>query len=85
MNWPTIAAPLAGRVMGSTDNNFVVAEWRDPGALRGRRGPSRHCTSIIMTTKRGTSFQRRERLIGRYEASAERLQLLDGVPPMFHV
>jgi len=30
-----IAPPLAGKVLGSTENNFVVAEWRDPGAPPG--------------------------------------------------
>ena len=33
---PTIVAePLAGRVMGSAGDAFVVAEWRDPGAPPG--------------------------------------------------
>lgn len=33
---PTIVAePLAGRVMGSINDAFVVAEWRDPGAPPG--------------------------------------------------
>ena len=27
------APPLAGQVIGSPDNNFVVAEWRDPGGV----------------------------------------------------
>src|SRR6202007_298821 len=35
VNPPTIAATLAGRVLGSPENAFVVAEWRDPGALPG--------------------------------------------------
>ena len=35
MNSPTIAAPLAGRVLGSADNSFVIAEWRDAGAPPG--------------------------------------------------
>jgi mannose-6-phosphate isomerase-like protein (cupin superfamily) len=26
-----IAPPLAGNVLGSADNSFAVAEWRDPG------------------------------------------------------
>ena len=35
MSSPTIAAPLAGRVMGSQEDAFVVAEWRDGGAPAG--------------------------------------------------
>lgn len=35
MKEPMIAEPLAGRVMGSPENAFVVAEWRDPGAPPG--------------------------------------------------
>ena len=35
MSSPTIASPLAGRVLGSPDNSFVIAEWRDPGAPPG--------------------------------------------------
>jgi mannose-6-phosphate isomerase-like protein (cupin superfamily) len=38
MNSPIIAPPLAGRVMGSVDDAFVIAEWRDPG---GPPGPPR--------------------------------------------
>jgi mannose-6-phosphate isomerase-like protein (cupin superfamily) len=38
MNSPIIAPPLAGRVMGSVDEAFVIAEWRDPG---GPPGPPR--------------------------------------------
>jgi mannose-6-phosphate isomerase-like protein (cupin superfamily) len=30
-----IAAPLAGNVVGSVGANFVVAEWKDPGAPPG--------------------------------------------------
>jgi mannose-6-phosphate isomerase-like protein (cupin superfamily) len=32
MNSPTIALPLAGRILGSAQTSFVIAEWRDPGA-----------------------------------------------------
>src|SRR5579864_8212225 len=32
------ASSLAGRVIGSVENNFVIAEWQDPG---GRPGPPR--------------------------------------------
>src|SRR5205814_3331084 len=35
MSSPTIALPLSGRVLGSPDNSFVVAEWRDAGAPPG--------------------------------------------------
>jgi mannose-6-phosphate isomerase-like protein (cupin superfamily) len=28
-----IAEPLAGKVLGSTDDSFAVAEWRDNGGL----------------------------------------------------
>jgi len=33
-----IAAPLAGNVIGSLGNDFIVAEWSDPG---GHTGPQR--------------------------------------------
>lgn len=32
---PTIAPPLAGNVLGSSNNSFVVAEWRDAGSPPG--------------------------------------------------
>jgi mannose-6-phosphate isomerase-like protein (cupin superfamily) len=35
MNSPTIAQLLAGRTIGSGENSFVIAEWRDPGAPQG--------------------------------------------------
>lgn len=35
MSSPTVAEALAGRVMGSAENAFVIAEWRDPGAPAG--------------------------------------------------
>jgi len=38
MHEAIIAPPLAGNVLGSADNDFVVAEWRDPG---GPVGPPR--------------------------------------------
>jgi hypothetical protein len=38
MNSPNIAPPLAGRVLGSVNDAFVIAEWRDPG---GPPGPPR--------------------------------------------
>src|SRR5713101_4913647 len=33
MSSPTIAPPLAGRILESTANNFVIAEWQDPGGV----------------------------------------------------
>jgi mannose-6-phosphate isomerase-like protein (cupin superfamily) len=38
MGSPNIAAPLAGQVIGSVNDAFVIAEWRDPG---GPPGPPR--------------------------------------------
>lgn len=38
MSSPTIAPPLAGQVLGSIDDAFIVAEWRDAG---GPAGPPR--------------------------------------------
>lgn len=38
MSLPTIASPLAGSVLGSVGNNFVIAEWKDAG---GPPGPPR--------------------------------------------
>jgi uncharacterized cupin superfamily protein len=37
MTSPTIAPPLAGNTLGSAANNFVIAEWRDPGGPPGQR------------------------------------------------
>jgi len=38
MGLPNIAPPLAGQVIGSANDAFVIAEWRDPG---GPPGPPR--------------------------------------------
>ena len=38
-----IAAPLAGSVIGSTADNFVIAEWQDPG---GPPGPPRYIAPL---------------------------------------
>lgn len=38
MSSPIIAPLLSGRTIGTTDDNFVMAEWRDPG---GPPGPPR--------------------------------------------
>jgi mannose-6-phosphate isomerase-like protein (cupin superfamily) len=35
VNLPAIAPPLAGKVIGSLDDAFVIAEWRDAGAPAG--------------------------------------------------
>jgi mannose-6-phosphate isomerase-like protein (cupin superfamily) len=35
MGSPTIAPPLAGQIIGSGSDAFVVAEWRDAGAPPG--------------------------------------------------
>ena len=38
MNPPNPAPPLAGHILGSTSDAFVIAEWQDPG---GPAGPPR--------------------------------------------
>jgi mannose-6-phosphate isomerase-like protein (cupin superfamily) len=38
MSSPIIAQPLSGNVMGSVENAFIVAEWREAG---GPKGPPR--------------------------------------------
>jgi mannose-6-phosphate isomerase-like protein (cupin superfamily) len=38
MRSPRTVPPLFGHLLGSTDDDFVVAEWRDPG---GPTGPPR--------------------------------------------
>jgi len=40
---PRTAAPLAGSVIGSTADNFVIAEWQDPG---GPPGPPRYIAPL---------------------------------------
>jgi mannose-6-phosphate isomerase-like protein (cupin superfamily) len=37
MNLPFVPPPLAGNVIGSPDDAFVIAEWRDPGGPAGSR------------------------------------------------
>lgn len=37
MDSPTIAPPLAGKIMGSVADAFVIAEWQDPGGPVGER------------------------------------------------
>jgi len=39
MSSPILAPPLAGNVLGSITDNFVIAEWRDAG---GYTGPPRY-------------------------------------------
>jgi mannose-6-phosphate isomerase-like protein (cupin superfamily) len=34
---PIIAPPLSGQIMGSTSDDFVIAEWRDAGGSTGPR------------------------------------------------
>jgi mannose-6-phosphate isomerase-like protein (cupin superfamily) len=38
MNAPIVASPLAGNTVGSVGQDFVIAEWKDPG---GPPGPPR--------------------------------------------
>ena len=40
---PRTATPLAGSVIGSTADNFVIAEWQDPG---GPPGPPRYIAPL---------------------------------------
>jgi mannose-6-phosphate isomerase-like protein (cupin superfamily) len=35
MGQSIVAPPLAGNVLGSKDSDFVIVEWRDPGAPPG--------------------------------------------------
>src|ERR1700746_2613672 len=34
-----IAPPLAGNILGTAANDFVIAEWRDPGGQTDARRP----------------------------------------------
>lgn len=43
MSSPIIAPALAGNVLGSINDNFVVAEWRDAG---GHTGPPRYIAPL---------------------------------------
>src|SRR5881275_976161 len=43
MSWTKIASPLAGQVIGSVTDAFVIAEWRDPG---GPPGPPRYIAPL---------------------------------------
>lgn len=43
MTEPNLAVPLAGNVLGSASNSFVIAEWRDPG---GPSGPPRYIAPL---------------------------------------
>jgi mannose-6-phosphate isomerase-like protein (cupin superfamily) len=45
MSSPIIAPLLSGRTIGTTDDNFVMAEWRDPG---GPLGPPRLIAPLHM-------------------------------------
>ena len=35
MNQPSVAPPLAGNILGSANNSFVIAEWQDEGGPVG--------------------------------------------------
>lgn len=35
MSLPLIVSPLAGQILGSSANNFVIAEWQEAGAPPG--------------------------------------------------
>jgi oxalate decarboxylase/phosphoglucose isomerase-like protein (cupin superfamily) len=37
MSSPVVAPPLSGNVIGSVDDAFVIAEWRDAGGAAGGR------------------------------------------------
>jgi uncharacterized cupin superfamily protein len=37
MSLPVVAPPLSGNILGSIDDAFVIAEWRDPGGPAGSR------------------------------------------------
>jgi mannose-6-phosphate isomerase-like protein (cupin superfamily) len=43
MSSPNIAPQLAGQVIGSANDAFVIAEWRDPG---GPPGPPRYIAPL---------------------------------------
>ena len=43
MSSPILAPPLAGNVLGSITDNFVIAEWRDAG---GYTGPPRYIAPL---------------------------------------
>src|SRR5436190_21669005 len=45
--------PLAGPVIGSTGDAFVIAEWQDAGGLAGAPRLVAPATSITVTMKRG--------------------------------
>ena len=36
MSDPMVAAPLKGKILGTSDNSFAIAEWRDDGSHPGR-------------------------------------------------
>src|SRR5260221_4812974 len=39
MSSPTIAPPLAGHVLGSVNDSFVIAEWQEAGGSTDTRRP----------------------------------------------
>ncbi len=48
MSSPILAPPLAGTVLGSVGNNFVIAEWKDAG---GPAGPPRWIAPLHLHRK----------------------------------
>ena len=38
MSSHAVASPLAGNILGSPNDSFVVAEWQDAGGPAGPRG-----------------------------------------------
>lgn len=48
MSSPRVIPPLTGNVLGSADNNFVIAEWQDPG---GPPGPPRWIAPLHLHLK----------------------------------
>ena len=50
MDSPVIAPPLAGQVLGSHNNSFVIAEWQDAGAPPG--ASAMDCTEACAPQRR---------------------------------
>jgi hypothetical protein len=59
MDSPTIAPPLAGHVLGSHNDSFVVAKWRDAGAQACPPrwvAPENPTTTIFLGTEYSSSI-----------------------------
>ena len=52
-----IASPLAGKVLGTDRDQFVMAEWRDPGAYGTETACSLQRICTALTRKRGTCWK----------------------------